>query len=218
MSLAHNCLLITLIRIRVYTELIEATDITVASFNTQHLDSEIFNEFIEEFDEHHKLVKDAISQLNANPEDYEKINQLVRSSHTVKGDLAMQGMSDLSAIFKGCEMVLREVDDRTFAYSIDLGKMLLVIFMYAKAFLKRCQIQSQIQYNEKLWATISLELNQVKRVRDLQRPQHINRVITLLTKKPTKPSEKTMTESQSLPIVREKKLSWWKAFLERFKK
>lgn len=90
--------------------------------------SEYFDEYRIELEEQLEGMNDALLMLEANPADQERINELFRLSHTIKGAAATMGFEPVAKLSEAFEDVLEEIRSHRLACSPDVFQTLLNAF------------------------------------------------------------------------------------------
>lgn len=89
------------------------------------ISAEYVNEFVSEAREHLDTLNNNLVELEKNPKDKEIVNAIFRSFHTIKGNSAALGFSNLSELSHQLENLLGTIRDGTLFASEDIISILL---------------------------------------------------------------------------------------------
>ena len=91
-----------------------------------NIDEEIIQDFFEEFNEAYQVLVDKTMQLEQQPKDQPLINQLFRSIHSIKSNLRMIGLDEVSDLVHAIETVLDDVRHHKMPYDSAMTDVVLL--------------------------------------------------------------------------------------------
>lgn len=165
---------------------------------TNSIDVDIIDDFFIDFREAHQHCEHVLIQLEQTPSDQYLLNNLLRSVHTIKGNLVYVGMKDLSPILQSVEDMLDACRSHQLHYDANLSDVILLSLGTAKASVQARINESPLPLNTKQFGIVCKAINKIVTAKPNQLNQCIRDAILALdpkTKLPAVKCKKTTTKN-----------------------
>ena len=128
--------------------------------NAFELDADIIKDFLDEYLDAYEELERTFIEAESSPDNSQLINKLFRVVHSIKGNLRMVALDDLSAIIHILENILDDIRDNKLQYIPELSQLVLPVMAQVRE-LANQQLQDEtIDEDIILLSNAVAELNQ----------------------------------------------------------